>query len=82
MSTKPYDIIAAHQGDFLLDQLDLSPDAVLAALRRQVSRHRREPRSVEDLLEILGNQGHGCGRFTAACRKRLHHPWASDFEEQ
>ncbi|MFC0115577.1 PIN domain-containing protein [Kibdelosporangium aridum] len=31
-----YDIIAANQDDFLLDQLDLSPGVVLSALRRQV----------------------------------------------
>lgn len=67
----PYDIAAVHQDEFLLDQLDLSPAAVLAALRRQVSRHRRDPRTVEDLLCILGNQGHGCRRFAAACHEYL-----------
>ncbi|WP_209623381.1 PIN domain-containing protein [Saccharothrix coeruleofusca] len=64
----PYDIIAMHQDDFLQDQLDLAPGAVLAALRRQTSRYRKYPRSVEDLLDVLGNAGHGCPRFAAACR--------------
>lgn len=65
----PYSITVLHQDDFLLDQLDLSAVAVEAALRRQVSRYRRAPRSVEDLLTILGNAGHGCPRFAAACRE-------------
>ncbi|MGO1055763.1 PIN domain-containing protein [Crossiella sp. CA198] len=67
----PYDLTASHQDEFLLDQLDLSPVAVLAALRRQVTRHRRHPRTVADLLEILGSEGHGCPRFAAACHERL-----------
>ena len=66
-----YDIVVSHQDEFLLDQLDLSPAAVLAALRRQVSRHRRDPRAVSDLLNILGNQGHGCARFAAACHEQM-----------
>jgi hypothetical protein len=70
-SLAPYDVTVAHQDEFLLDQLDLSAAAVLAALRRQVSRHRRDPRTVEDLLDILGNQGHGCPRFATACREHL-----------
>ena len=65
----PYALTVLHQDDFLLDQLDLSPRVVQAALRRQVSRYRRDPRTVEDLLVILGNEGHGCPRFAAACRE-------------
>ncbi|KAA2263488.1 PIN domain-containing protein [Solihabitans fulvus] len=70
-STSPYDTAVVHQDDFLLDQLDLSPGTVMSSLHRQVSRYRREPRSVADLLVILGSQGHGCPRFAAACRTRL-----------
>ncbi|MFD1046518.1 PIN domain-containing protein [Kibdelosporangium lantanae] len=67
----PYDIVVGHQDEFLLDQLDLSPTLVLAALRRQVSRYRRDPRTVPDLLAILGNQGHRCTRFAVACHERM-----------
>lgn len=67
----PYGIEAVHQDEFLLDQLDLSPGVVMACLHRQVSRYRREPRTVDDLLEVLGNMGHGCPRFAAACRELL-----------
>ena len=67
----PYDIVAVHHGDFLLDQLDLYPGAVLTALQRQVSRYRREPRTVEDLLAVLARPGNGCSRFAAACLRYL-----------
>ncbi|ATE57782.1 PIN domain-containing protein [Actinosynnema pretiosum] len=66
-----YGITALHQDDFLLDQLDLAPRAVTAALRRQASRYRKAPRSVEDLLVLLGNEGHGCQGFADACRSRF-----------
>lgn len=46
---------------------DLYPAAVRSALRRQVSRYRRAPRSVEDLLIALGNTGNGCPGFARAC---------------
>ncbi|MGH3623027.1 MAG: PIN domain-containing protein [Sciscionella sp.] len=58
-----YDIDVSHQDDFLLDQLDLCPDQVRAAVRRQVSRYRRPPRSAEDLLIALGKPGCGCPKF-------------------
>lgn len=67
----PYDIVAVHQDDFLLDQLDLVPAVVLGSLRRQVSRYRREPRTVGDLLEVLVGPGQGCPRFAAARREWL-----------
>lgn len=52
-----YDIDVVSQDAFLLDQLDLHPAEVIAALRRQVSRYHREPRTVESLLAILGSPG-------------------------
>lgn len=67
----PYDLTAVDQDEFLLDQLDLSPHEVLAALRRQATRYRKHPRTVADLLAILGNEGHRCPRFAAACREFL-----------
>jgi predicted nucleic acid-binding protein len=66
---REYDVVAVHQDDFLQDQLDLFPAAVHSALRRQVSRYRRAPRSVDDLLDVLGNEGHGCPGFAEACRR-------------
>jgi predicted nucleic acid-binding protein len=73
---REYDVVAVHQDDFLQDQLDLFPDAVHSALRRQVSRYRRAPRSVDDLLDVLGSEGHGCPGFAEACR-RHHGTWRS-----
>ncbi|MER7081390.1 PIN domain-containing protein [Saccharopolyspora kobensis] len=62
-----YDVAASHQDEFLLDLYDLSPGAVFRALTRQVSRYRRDPRSVEDLLIGLGGAGNGCPQFAEAC---------------
>jgi predicted nucleic acid-binding protein len=59
------------QDAFLLDQLDLAPADVLAALRRQVSRYRREPRTVEALLAILGAPASGCPGFARALGRML-----------
>jgi len=56
---------------FLLDQLDLRPAEVIDALRRQVSRHHREPRTIEALLAILGSPGSGCPDFVLACHQML-----------
>ncbi|GGN06035.1 PIN domain-containing protein [Lentzea pudingi] len=63
-----FGIEVLHQDEFLLDQLDLAPELVIAALGRQVSRYRRAPRSVDDLLEILANDGHRCTGFAEAFR--------------
>lgn len=65
--TARFDIEVVDQDEFMLDQWDLDPAAVRRALVRQVSRYRREPRTVEDLLIALGRQAHGCPRFAAAC---------------
>lgn len=68
-SVECYDIEVVHQDEFLLDQLALAPRAVHTALRTQVSRYRRSPRSVAELLDILANDGHACRRFATACRQ-------------
>ena len=52
-------------------QLDLRPAEVIDALRRQVSRHHREPRTIEALLAILGSPGSGCPDFVLACHQML-----------
>ena len=66
-----YDIEVASQDDFLLGQLELYREEVIGALRQQVSRYRREPRSVSSLLGILGGQGQGCPKFARQCRTLL-----------
>lgn len=70
-ATEPHDIVVLHQDEFLLSQLESYPRAVLDALRRQASRYKREPRTVEDLLTVLSQPGHGCPRFTEHCRQLL-----------
>ncbi|MGW1682486.1 hypothetical protein [Saccharopolyspora sp. NPDC002376] len=59
--------MALHQDEFLLDLHELAPGAVFRALTRQVSRYRRDPRSVEDLLIGLGGAGNGCPQFAKVC---------------
>jgi predicted nucleic acid-binding protein len=58
-----YDIEVVDQDSFLLDQLGLDRSTVRRALVRQVSRHRREPRTIDALLAALGNTGNGCPNF-------------------
>jgi predicted nucleic acid-binding protein len=54
---KPLEIEAVHPDVFLLNQLDLDPDRVLALMRGQVSRNRRPPVSIEQLAETLTRSG-------------------------
>jgi len=70
-SVHAFDLEVVTQDTFLLDQLDLAPADVLAALRRQVSRYHREPRTVEALLIILGASASGCPGFARACGRML-----------
>jgi hypothetical protein len=60
-------ITVAGQDDFLAGLLELYPDEVLSALRRQSSRYRREPRSIAALLSILAGPGQGCPEFARRC---------------
>lgn len=62
-SLAPYDIEVTDQDAFLLDQLDLGGSAVRRALGRQVSRYRRQPRTVDELLVALAGAGSGCPTF-------------------
>ena len=64
-------ITVAGQDDFLLGLLELYPDAVLDALRRQSSRYRREPRSAAALLGILAGPGQDSPEFARQCRTLL-----------
>jgi predicted nucleic acid-binding protein len=70
-ATAPFGLVVTGQDAFLLDLLDLHPATVLAALRRQSSRYRREPRTVDDLLTVLANPGNGCLEFARTCRTTL-----------
>jgi len=60
-------ITVAGQDDLLSGLLELYPDAVLDALRRQASRYRREPRTVLALLNVLATPGQGCPEFARQC---------------
>jgi hypothetical protein len=64
-------ITVTGQDDFLSGLLELYPDAVLGALRRQASRYRREPRTVMTLLNVLASPGQGCPEFARQCRTLL-----------
>lgn len=70
-SVKPYDMDVVTQDCFLLDQLDLAPQRVRGALDRQVSRYKRNPRTVEDLLITLGRPGSGCPLFSQQYHARM-----------
>lgn len=67
-STDPYDVSVMHQDEFLLDLHDLDASAVRRALTRQVTRYRRRPRTVVELLAALGGRGNGCVRFAENAR--------------
>ena len=71
VAVTPYHLEIVSQDTFLLDTLDLRPTDVISALRRQVSRYHREPRTVEALLVILGGQASGCPGFARACQQML-----------
>jgi hypothetical protein len=66
-ATGQFGLVVTDQDGFLLDLLDLYPAAVLAALRKQSSRYRREPRTVADLLTVLAKRGNGCAEFARTC---------------
>lgn len=64
-----YDITVVHPDDFLLDQLDLHPGAVLAALRAQAAAYKSPAMSAEDLLGRLAAAG--VPRFASEARRHL-----------
>jgi hypothetical protein len=65
---EPLNIEAVHPDAFLLDQLDLAPATVLAALRRQASRFRKPPMDLSGLLARL--ERCGVPNFTEEIRRR------------
>lgn len=53
----PHHIDAVHPDDFMLDQLDLAPAKVLAALSQQAHRYRMPPMDLSGLLTRLERCG-------------------------
>ena len=66
---KPYDVVAVHPDEFLLDQLDLYPGLTTAVLRQQAASYRREPTTVSGVLVLLERTG--VPRFAAEMRRHL-----------
>ncbi|WP_017595715.1 PIN domain-containing protein [Nocardiopsis potens] len=66
---KPYDVLAVHPDDFLLDQLDLYPGLTLGVLEKQAASYRREPATVPGVLALLERTG--VPRFAAEVRRHL-----------
>ncbi|MCY9785543.1 PIN domain-containing protein [Nocardiopsis sp. EMB25] len=66
---KPYDVLAVHPDDFLLDQLDLYPGLTLGVLEKQAASYRREPTTVPGVLALLERTG--VPRFGAEVRRHL-----------
>ncbi|MCP3861221.1 MAG: PIN domain-containing protein [Phycisphaeraceae bacterium] len=56
-SVDPFQVDVIDPDAFLLDQLDLSPRAVLEELELQAAANRREPKSVAALLDALARAG-------------------------
>ena len=54
---EPLGIEAKHPDEFLLETIDLAPGAVAAAVMEQVRALKNPPRSLEDLLDTLAEQG-------------------------
>lgn len=68
-SLAPHEMTAVHPDDFLLDQLDLHPARVRAALLGQVHDATRPPLTMSRLLTILGESD--VPRFAAEAGRTL-----------
>jgi predicted nucleic acid-binding protein len=71
-SVAPYDVFVSSPDDFLLDQLDLYPGHVVAALRAQAGAYIAPPMPVEDLLGRLAAAG--VPRFASEAARHLQGP--------
>ncbi|NNH72815.1 PIN domain-containing protein [Nocardia uniformis] len=58
-----------HPDALLLDVLDLAPGHVIRLLRKQVAEHKRPPKHIEGLLDVLDRSG--VSGFAAEVRRRL-----------
>ncbi|MEU6563420.1 PIN domain-containing protein [Nocardia nova] len=59
----------SHPDGFLLDILDLAPGQVIRLLYRQVAEHKRPPKHIQGLLDVLERTG--MPGFAAEVRRRL-----------
>ncbi|WP_081642902.1 PIN domain-containing protein [Nocardiopsis sp. CNS-639] len=69
VALKPYDLLAVHPDEFLLDQLDLYPGLTLDVLEKQAASYRREPTTVPGVLALLERTG--VPRFAAEVHRHL-----------
>lgn len=56
-SLKAYDVEALHPDDFVLATIDLSPAAVITALSEQAAALRNPPKTVQEVLDTLRDNG-------------------------
>ena len=56
-SLKPYNVVAQHPDDFILDLIDLRPPLVLTCFKEDRKHYSNPPYSVEEYLENLLRQG-------------------------
>lgn len=68
-SLDPYQITTVHPDDFLLDQLDLYPQATLQSLEDTSGRYENPAMTVETFLGLLAKAG--TPRFAAAALEQL-----------
>lgn len=66
---EPFNVQAVPPDDFLLNQLELAPGAVVAVLQEQVARYKRPPRDTSSLLTVLERSG--VPQFSEAVRRHL-----------
>lgn len=56
-SLMPYNVVAQHPDDFILDLIDLQPPLVLTCFKEDRTHYRNPPYTVEEYLENLQRQG-------------------------
>lgn len=64
----PYGVVAVHPDDFLLDQLDLDPQRVIAAISDLIGRNQRPPRTMSEFVDAVRST---TPRFGAALQAML-----------
>ncbi len=65
----PFDIQALHPDEFLMGLMELAPELICAAVKRQREALRNPPKTVEELLAIFESQG--LTQTVARLRERL-----------
>lgn len=54
---KPYNVIAQHPDDFIIDLIDLHPARVLTCIKEDRTHYKHPPYSIDEYLENLVRQG-------------------------